>query len=391
MRGDTGALLKIFLFRGPSLGFALAVCLGLALSEAMILTTAGLMDGFEKTLKEGLRRSVGDMSLRSRRGFFSLDAPLEKILRGAGVSEVASVLESEAFCLQDDKAKGVLVRGIETESFKRVVGPEVALAPGNIVIGRELAHFFRVGVGDSLVLSLMGSGQSVGDLPSLASFRVGGILGHGIYQQDLRYVYMDREELQGIMGIQGLVNTALMKSGRKDVAQVVEQLNISLGERFYIRPFWSEFSVLLQAVRVEKFMIGLILQIIVAIAAFNVMAYMIFMGERRAKEIFLFRALGTPLGRIKASWALLVLLLWAISCLLAIVFYRGMKGAIEHLPFLALPGDVYYLSDLKLSLSPASYGWVFSLGLVWMALVTYLGLRRMEKMAPIQGLREKFN
>ena len=390
VKGGTGIFLNTLLFRPSSLGLALVVSLGLGLSEAVILTTAGLMDGFDKTLREGLRHSGGDISLHSRRGFFPLDNRLEETLRGAYATAVTGLLVSEGLALHGDRVKGVLVRGIEGESFGKTVGLSANPRPGDIVIGSELARFFGVSPGDTLALSLMGGGRDLGDLPTLRSFRIESIRDHGIYEQNLRFVYASRSELQEIMGIGNQVNTVLVKSALEDVDQVVKEMEHSLGDKFSVRPFWSDFSILLRAVRVEKFMIGLILQIIVLIAAFNVMAYMIFLGERGSREIFLFRALGLSRGCVMGAWFSLVLFLWVLSCLFAFVFYQMMKYGIENLPFLALPSEVYHLSNLKLFLSPANYGWVFSLGLGWMVLVTWISFWRMGKGPLIRGLREKF-
>ena len=390
MRNVVKKFIKTLLIQGSSYHFALAVVIGLGFSESVVLTTIGIMDGFEKTLKKGLKSSMGDIRLRHKQGLFLFDATLKEKLKTQDISTLTGVMESEGFSLRDEKSKGVLIRGIEPKSFRETTGIEIPLNQGEIVIGRELANFFRLKKGDTLILSLMGGGRDVGDIPTLGKFNVGGIIEHGIYEKDLRYIYMHRGELQRIVGVGNLVNNVFLKSRDDDIEKLMDQLKNTLGRNFHILPFWSEFSILLRAVRVEKFMIGLILQVIVIIATLNVLAYIFFLNERRAREIFLFRALGMSQKLMIQSWYALTGLLWVGSCLVAVLFYHMMKYAIEHFSFLSLPSDVYYLAHLTLFLSPQDYGLVFVLSLVWMVLITSLNFQKMKKNTVIEGLKKEF-
>ncbi len=381
----------VLLFQGYSLAFALGVTLGLGLSMAVILTTIGLMDGFERTLKTGLKRSSGDIFLRGKQGFFNLDEPIKDVLKENDIERFTSIVESEGFSLYEKRSKGVLIRGIEKESFEKTLGLSINIKPKEIAIGRELAEFYGIKKGQILILSIIGSSINMGKIPTLREFVIGDIIEHGIYQKDLRYIYMDKKELQEILGVDNLVNSVLLKTPKEDIEDVVNNLTSHLGENFNISPFWSEFSILLRAVRAEKFMIGLILQIIVIIATFNVLAYIFFLSEKRSREIFLFRAVGMSQRLLMYSWGLFIIFLWLTSCLCSFLFYSAIKYGIENVESLSLPSDVYYLMNLKLYISSGNYAFVFFLSLLWMVLITFFNLRRLNRNTLIQGLKEEFS
>ena len=383
--------LRVLLFQGSSLRFACAVVLGFGFSMAVILTTLGIMDGFDKTLKQGLKRSSGDISLYHENGSFIFDEPLKSLVVQSGIKDFATVVESEGFAIFDERSKGVLIKGIHAREFKDVTGINLDPLPGEVVIGTELADFFSLKKGDDIILSAFADGNDSTLLPVLNDFSVGGIVDHGIHQKDLRYVYMEQQALRELIGIGDEVHTLIIKSGGTDIEEQISLLHQSLGPSFHAVPFWNEFSILLQAVQVEKFMIALILQIIVVIAIFNVLAYVIFLNERRAKETFLFMALGMPRLHLVKSWNYFILLIWATSCLVSLGFCLLMGYGIENLPFLTLPSDVYYLSRLKIILSPASYFTVFSASLLWLFCITFLNFRHLKRRPIIQGLQKEFS
>ena len=378
----------VFLLAESSLKFGVAVALGLGLSMAVILSALGLMDGFEKTLKDGLRKSGGDIVIKSRKSFFSLEGPLERELAQHG--PMTGLLEVQGFALLGEKAKGVLIRGVDPKGFEAATSLNIPLAPNKIAIGREMALFFGLEKGDTLILSAMGAGRDAGDLPTLKEFVIAGVVFHGIYEKDLRYVYMNREDLGEFIGALNGVNGALIKTEAQEIEPIVDILKGRLGDDFSVLPFWSEFSILLKAVHIEKLMIGLILQVIVIVAVFNVLAYIVFLKEKRSKEIFLFYALGLSQKKLIRSWFLLVTALWSASCLVAYALYHLMKYAIEYFSSVSLPGEIYYLTGLKLSLSGLDTLLVFSLSFFWMAAVSYFNLRPVKKEALAVRLKQEF-
>jgi ABC-type lipoprotein release transport system permease subunit len=163
-----------------------------------------------------------------------------------------------------------------------------------------------------------------------------------------------------------------------------------LGHSFYFKPYWKEFSSLLEAVRIEKVMISLILQLVVVISVFNILAMIIFINEKKSKELFLFKALGVSQKKMGHLWLELVLVMWAAACVLSVIFIEFFKLLLAKLWLFELPAEIYFMPRLELFLNWKDYGFVFLLALFWIFVITYLLLRKLMKKSLLEGLRQEF-
>jgi ABC-type lipoprotein release transport system permease subunit len=393
----------LFLERS-SYRFAVGVLLGFAFSIAVILSTVGIMDGFVKTLKLGLKASTGDIYFYSRDGFFEFKGESLDALEKLNIDQYTKFVQSEGFVLVNEVSKGVLVKGIEPESFTKVTGISAKLKKGEVRVGIELAKFLKVKKDDQLTIAFGKGNKDLNGLPLLQRFTVAGIVDHGIYPKNMRLMYMDLAELQSILGIENEVNMVSLNipSARKydfdknpdlytsKVEETIHQLRESLGYKYSVQAFWNEFSTLLSAVKHEKFMIGMILQLIVVISIFNIVAFIIFVNEKRSRELFLFKALGLSQAKMSSAWYKFVFLIWLSSCLVSIGLVYIFGIGLEHLSIFQLPGDVYKLGTLKISLEFSDYLLVFTSALVWLLLLSWFSMRRLRLKSVLYGLRKEF-
>lgn len=387
-------LLKILLAGRASLKFACGVILGLAFSMSVILATIGLMDGFENTLRQGLRKTVGDFAIHSRDGFFVPDEGLVQALIDSGVEAYTAMLQLEAFALKGGKGHGVLVRGVEAQDLAGVTGLELPNSGDGLVLGSVLFDSLQAKKGEPIVLSFAQGNNSLAALPSLRPFTVAGEIHHGIHQKDQRFVYADLKKLQASLNLSDRVNSVLARLNKnanpKDVEEVIDQLRGTIGANYTIRPYWSEFRTLLQAVQAEKVMIGLVLQVIVVIAIINAAAFIIFLSESRSQELFLFKALGMSQNDLVKGMSLLVGLLWLVSCALAFVMERGFSWLIANYGSSFLPGDIYYVAGLEPVIGARDYIVVALAALFWIVVILSFSLRQLRKSPVLQGLRKEF-
>lgn len=393
------SILKIVL-HGRSAGkILLATILSFTFSIAVILCTFGLMDGFDHLLKSGLRHSSGDVLITNRRGFFSYTPEFQDSLRKVNPLSIAPVIQTEAFALTDELSKGVLVRGIEGQNFSGATGLQVDVKPGEVVIGEELSKQLNARVGDSISLTFGRGNESGAALPLIQVFQIGGIVKHGIYQKDLRFVYLNRADVAEILGVGDKVNLLILSTEDTSrpletldgIRRDVQVLKGEFGQDYVIKPFWNEYDFLIEAVRVEKFSISLILQLIVVVAIFNIIAFVIYIMEKKAQDFFFLRAVGLSLKSITKFWFLSVIVIWSVSCvgahILSILFNLGLR----YLPFLQVPGEIYVLSSLSIRLDFMAYVTVYGVSLLWILLAALVGYYRLKKRPIMQGLRQEFS
>lgn len=393
------SILKIALQGKSSPKILLATIFSFTFSITVILCTFGLMDGFDHLLKSGLRHSSGDILITNRRGFFPVTDELRGKISAVQPLAVAPVVQTEAFAISGDKSKGVLVRGIDGESFSAATGLDVNVSSGSIVIGQELAKQFNIGIGDPLALTFGKGNESAEALPMIQTFVVQNIVNHGIYQKDLRFVYLNRQELSELLELRDKVNLIILATHAtnqplKSLEPIREDqrlLRMEFDPQFIIRPFWNEYDFLIEAVKVEKFSISLILQLIVIVAIFNIIAFVIYIMEKKAQDFFFLRAIGLSLSDLNRFWFLSVIIIWSFSCMGAYFLSHLFNWSLQNLEFLQIPGEIYVLSSLSISLDLMAYVTVYGVSLFWILLAAFIGYLRLKRRPIIQGLRQEFS
>jgi len=395
-----GPLTEIFIKDKSSFRFAVGIIIGLAFSICIILSTIGIMDGFDFTFKRALKKSVGDIYIYSsgREGFYQVDDKMKENFKRLGITDYSPLVQSESFLIANEETKGVIIRGIDPLTFKAVTTLSFPLANSDVAIGSELASQLKIKINDEVVLTFVSGENEMNGLPVLKRFRVGAIVKHGIYQKDLRLVYMERSKLQALLGMGNRVNIiSLNIPSQKEAYEQINEISLFqqklktlFGFSFSVKPFWNEYSSLIEAVQIEKKAISLTLQTIVVIAIFNVLAFVIFLNERHSRSLFLFKAMGLSQKGLVKIWFMLVSVIWFFSCLLSILFIQAVDWALGHFSFLQLPSDIYYIGRLNLLIDQKNYILVFFITLLWLFLISWIGLRRMKKQPILQGLRKEF-
>ncbi len=382
------SVLSIFFKDSSILKFIYGVIAGLAFSISIVLGTIGIMDGFDKSLKEGLRKATGEIYYYSHDGLFEFD---EGPLKESGVSQYSPLFQTEGFVIKGEKSRGVLIKGIESDSFFKVTGLKVGKKESELAIGTELAKNLDIKVGDELAVALANGKKGFKGLPEISTFKVGEIITHGIFEKDLRIVYLSKEILQAVTNAGTKINSVVLNAPKnKDLVDFKSYLKNKLDKRFTVKIFWEEYRSLLEAVKVEKTMIGLIFQLVVLIAVFNVFAFIIFLNERKAQEVFLLKALGLPDKKVLQIWLLVIFGIWMTSCFVAIFLVQFFGYLLGNFSFMQLPGEIYHLAQLKVSLSLNDYILVFGLSLFWLLALFGFGYFRLKSRSILEGLRKEF-
>ncbi|MCB9091268.1 MAG: ABC transporter permease [Halobacteriovoraceae bacterium] len=389
-------LFRILIEDKKTVFFFLMTVLGLAFSMTVILCNFGLMDGYEVVLKNGLRKSMSDLEITSRYGFFKVNSELKEALKDQGIQNYAGVVKTEGFIVQENKSKGVLIYGIDEKEYNSVSSIAMKIPnEDSLVIGKTLAEELDVKQGDKIVIAFTRGNKNFEDLPYLKPMTISDIFSTGIYRKDMRIVYMHREGLRKFANTDDRVNSILLKlDGTKtndDIEKVRSELARDLPFGYKIKAYWNEFQSLFEAVQVEKFSITVILQLIIVIALFNIVAFVNFNTTKKSQEFFLLRALGMSLKAISKFWILTVFMIWLLSCFFSLVMTWLFDKVILKLPFLKIPGNIYELYRLELSLSFKSVLMVFALTLIWsIGVIAYILLKERKKTL-LQGLRQEFS
>lgn len=389
------SLFKTFTEGKNTFFFLIFTTLGLAFSIAVVLSNFGLMEGYQKLFREGLKMSSSALELSSRQGFFYADEALTSALdkHSKEISNISYVIQSDGFIVRDEKAKGVLIRGIDPKTFPAIGNKKLTIKAGEIVLGDDLAKEYGLKVGDETTIAFARGNDSYQELPQLRNFKIAKIVDHGLYQKDTRLVYLVQADLRSATLSEEKINLVmidLVDSSFENIQHFSRKMIEELPFGFSLKPYWADYKSLMEAVDIEKYSISLVLQIIVIISLFNVISFVVFISEKKSQEFFLLRSLGISMNSLSKFWFKIILLMWVVSCVTGLLLTYFFNWLLSVVPIFKIPGSVYNLDHLEIYLQTSDILIVVGASFFWLYLVVSIGLGSLKKKSILTGLREEF-
>jgi lipoprotein-releasing system permease protein len=271
---------------------------------------------------------------------------------------------------------------------KTTKGPGSKVLPG-IILGRELATIMRVVVGDRVnVISPQGAELGpTGLIPKSRAFRVAGIFYSGMYEYDAKFAYILLDEAQKLFSTDGPSNIELLVADVDDARRISNLVSRELGGYPYRARDWGEIHRnIFSALRLEKLVMGIILSIIIVVAAGLIVATVIMLVLEKRKEIAVLKALGVSDGGIVKIFLAEGLQIGVAGGLLGL--FSGLTWClfIERVG-IKLDPSVYYIPALPVKIEPLQTG----LAVVIAVLVTYLAsiypALKASGVEPVEGLK----
>ena len=385
---------------------SLASLLGIGLGVASLIVILSVMNGFEAELRTRLLSMSAHASLTQPADGIADWAELAARVRAqpgvAGVAPFAAVegmLGSAHSSLSPAVVRGILPAEEATVSELGgllTAGSLGDLQPGaqRIVLGRFLAVSLGVGIGDRVTF-LAPSVQDGRLIPRLTSFLVTGLFQAGIREHDagLALVHMDdASRLRGLGGRAQSLGIRLqdpLAAGRLRAALQAHETDLVYSD-------WTiENRSFFRAISIEKTMMTVLLMLIVAVAAFNVVAFLTMTVTDRHKDIAILRTCGLAAGRVARIFIIQGTVLGVAGTLIGVILGVVLAANVETIvPWLELtfnfrimPGDVYYVTEVPSEIHAADLILVPALALFVAVVATIYPARRAAAVEPAEALR----
>jgi lipoprotein-releasing system permease protein len=277
---------------------------GIALGVLALIVVLSVMNGFQHEVRDRMLSVLPHIEIQSERGTIGDWQALVETLRTAPeVVAAAPVLESQAMFVRDGVVRGALVEGVDpaleprvSEVLRHLQGaPITALTDGSfgIVLGIDLARALGVSPGDPLTLvAPQGSFTPAGVLPRVKQFRVIATFQSDHYEYDSALAVINLHDAQRVFRQDGPNAVRLRIADMQRAPQVAQRLSASLGHDLWARDWTSQNKVWFAAVKVEKRMMLVILTLIVAVAAFNLVSTLVMTVTEKQSDIAILRTLG---------------------------------------------------------------------------------------------------
>jgi lipoprotein-releasing system permease protein len=385
---------------------SLTSMIGLIIGVALLITVLSVMNGFDRELQQRILGMVPHAVIKPYADMKDWRTLQGSVIENPKVLAAAPFINAQGMVTRNGAVHGVQLNGIlpEEELEVSIIAKHMVqgglddLKSGEfgIIIGEILSRQLRVGLGDKVTVVLPEASLTpAGVFPRLKRFTVKGVFKVGAdLDSSLTMIHMD--DAAKILRMKGSVHGLRLKMHDLfDAPYVSQQIAVSLEAGFYSVDWTRTHGNLFQAIRMEKTMIGLLLMVIVAVAAFNIISTLVMVVTDKTADIAILRTMGaTP----KAIMSIFIVqgayigivgtfIGTTIGILLSLNVSEIITGLESLLKTQFLNPDVYFISDLPSQLLMDDVLVVSGTALVMSLLATLYPAWRASKVQPAEALR----
>ena len=340
--------------------------LGIALGVAALIIVLSVMNGFQKEVRDRMLSVVSHVEIFAPQGapLPDVERTMSEARRHREVVGAAPFVAAQALLARGEDMKGALVRGIDPAREGEVT--DVAAANGealktltagsfHVVLGRDLAASLGVRAGDTVTMIAPGGQVTpAGVVPRLKQMQVSGTFDSGHYEYDSTMVMMHYEDAERMFRLEGPTGIRLKLRDLNEAPRVARELADTLTDPLLVRDWTQQNKTWFAAVQVEKRMMFIILTLIVAVAAFNLVSTLVMSVQDKRADIAILRTLGASPASIMGIFVVQGAMVGVIGTLaglalgLVVAFNIDViVPAIEHaLHANFLPKDIYIISKM---------------------------------------------
>jgi len=387
---------------------SLTSMLGIALGVTALITVLSVMNGFERELRERILGMASHATVTTFGGRLH-DWTLVKqaVSTHPNVIAAAPYVRGETMLSAGKQVSGALIRGIVPEQEAQVsdvlahvrVGDARDLKAGEfgILLGSELAYTLGVGVGDAVtVVSPQVIVGPTGVLPRLKRFKVIGLFEVGMYEYDRGVALVHMQDAARLLRLGDDVTGVRLKlDDMFEAPRVSRELGAQLAGDYRVEDWTRQHANFFRAVKTEKRVMFIILTLIIAVAAFNIVSTLVMVVTDKRADIAILRTLGASPATIMRIFVIQGAIIGILGTLLGLaggialaLNVENIVPAIERLfnvEFLA--ADVYYISDVPSELHWDDVGIMAGVALGLSLLATLYPAWRAARTQPVEALR----
>lgn len=344
---------------------SLTSMLGLMLGVAVLILVLSVMNGFDHELRTRILGMVPHAKIESRVGMVEWESLAEELMQRERVIGAAPYVEQQGMFSVGGRNQGAMVNGINPEWEDRVSiisehmrqGELSDLVPGewHVVLGSMLARNLGVGVGDRVTLLVPeASITPAGVFPRLKRFTVSGIFSVGA-ELDANLAYANIEDMQTLARMGDAVGGLRLELDDLFAASSETQAILNeLGPEYRGSDWTFSQGNLFQAIQMEKRMIALLLTVIIAVAAFNIVSTLVMVVTDKRADIAILRTIGAKPSSIMGIFIVQGMAIGligiavgvAVGVLLALTIADLIGWVEATLGIQFLDAGVYFISDL---------------------------------------------
>lgn len=332
---------------------------------------------------------------------------LQKLQHFPGIAGAAPYIEQQGMLIHGDRSSGVLLRGIDPKGENQVIDLSSHLLSGHlnelseggyrVILGKELADELKVHVGERVVLLVaMGDVTPLGVIPRMRAFTVSGILSVGMYEYDRRIAVTDMADAARLLRFGTDISGIRLKLDDMYAApRISRSAALAIGGGVEIQDWTEEHANFFRSIAITKRIFFVILSLMVAVAAFNIVSTMVMVVKTKRRDIAILRTFGSSPGSVLSIFivqgSLIGMLGIAAGMLLGVLIAVNMQGLVHGLEgilgFKFLDARVYFMSDLPARVEVMDVVRIGAFAFVLACFSTVYPAVRAARLLPAESLR----
>ena len=382
--------------------------MGIALGVTALITVLSVMNGFEKEVRERILDMVSHLTVTDfDGGLRNWQKVLQTTKTHENVIAAAPYIEAQGMLMNGSNVNGTLIRGVlpnkepavSNVSAKMKKGRFTDLKPGKfgVILGQDLARILGVHMGDKVTMVTPSANVTpAGVAPRLKRFTVIGIFYIGMYEYDSTMALIHMNDAQRLFRMKGKVTGVRAKLNDLFAAPLTrDQLQDKELTQYWVRDWSSYHANWFRAVKIEKRMIFLLLLLIVAVAAFNIVSTLVMVVTDKQSDIAILRTLGASPRSIMSIFMVQGAIIGIIGTVIGTVGGVSLSLNLDTVvPFIEgllgmriLDPAVYYISVLPSDLHWDDVWTICSISLILGLVATIYPAWRASKTQPAEALR----
>ena len=379
---------------------------GIALGVAALIVVLSVMNGFQKEVRDRMLSVLSHIEITSPNGLVDWEPIAETLAKQAHVLGVAPMVSSQGLLSRAESMRGVVLRGVDPALEGRVsdlpkqliVGSISDLKPGQfgVVLGTQLAGTLGVRVGDRVNLLVPeGDLTPAGMMPRMRALQVIGMVDSGHYEYDSTLAVMHWKDAAALLRMTDPTGLRVKIDDMQKAPEIAVRLAQVVPQALWVSDWSRSNRNWFAAVQTEKKMMFIILTLIIAVAAFNLVSTLVMTVTDKQADIAILRTMGASAGLVQRIFLVQGLAIGLLGSLLGVAFGLLIALNIDVIvPFIEtlfrvqfLPRDIYFISQLP---SDVRLDDVLKVGIMAFALsilATIYPSRRAAQVKPAEALR----
>ncbi len=341
--------------------------LGVAVGVMALIVVLSVYTGFTEGLRDQIIGINAHILIQRFSGSIpKAEAVIKQIKSVPGVKDATPLIYSQALISSGRNSTGVALRGIDPESAGKVIAIERKMKGGSlqtltntdtlpaIIVGIELARQLRVAMNDKIrLISPNGPLSPMGILPKVLTCRVVGLFETGMFEYDSTMAFISLKTARALAGLSRGVHGIEVRVDSVDEANTVaETIQERLGQGYSVRDWMQINKNLFAALKLEKLGIFIALDLIILVAALNIISALVMVVMEKKRDIAILKSMGASTRSIIRIFFYQGMVIGIGGTLLGVLSGLGLCALLQHYPIIELPRNVYPMSTMPIKVVP---------------------------------------